>query len=267
MKRVIKIPANNQEFDSLLKVSGMAFGNAIMIKTGEKPGIMQYYIQDVFHSSLKRGIVDLPIITQHGFCIDYELHSGIVSDNIVFRNYQYCADLSAALKMPVKPHIISLDENRTPIPDIEIFPGFKFPVNVTFFTDFDGEKILNNIMNKIENNETLDEMDAYDLGLMPFYKNTKSRKEVLVDMISFVNEIEISEEFKYIIKLIQIFSTTALFENEESKKLLEVIKMKNTYIQEYEKNLIMEGRREVALKMKADGFSSDFIFKYFGIRL
>ena len=118
-------------------------------------------------------------------------------------------------------------------------------------------------------------MDVYDLGLMPFYRNTKSRKEVLKDMISFVNEIDMSDEFKYIIKLIQIYSANALFEKEESKKFLEVIKMENTYIREYEKKLIMDAvnkgekdaKKEVALKMRADGFSPDVIFRYCGLYL
>ena len=83
-----------------------------MIKTGEKPGIEKYYLQDIFHSNLKRGVVDLPIITAHGYCIDYEFHSGEISKNIMYRNYKYCAGLSEDLKMPIKPHIVSIDDNK-----------------------------------------------------------------------------------------------------------------------------------------------------------
>ena len=90
-------------------------------------------------------------------------------------------------------------------------------------------------------------------------------------MCHFINEIEISEEFKYIIKLIQILAANAMFVDDELEEILGVIKMGNTYIERYEKNLINNAtnavKREIALKMKADGFSSDVIFKYCGIEL
>lgn len=53
------------------------------------------------------------------------------------------------------------------------------------------------------------------------------------------------------------------------KKFLGVIKMGSTYIDNYEKNLVKnaakDATKKIALKMKADGVSSEFIFKYFGI--
>ena len=50
--------------------------------------------------------------------------------------------------------------------------------------------------------------------------------------------------------------------------------MSESYIVHYERNLIQEAvneavddvKRDIALKMKADGVSSDFIFKYCGVR-
>lgn len=45
--------------------------------------------------------------------------------------------------------------------------------------------------------------------------------------------------------------------------------MGGTYIENYERNLIenavKETKKEVALKMKADGVSFEFIFKYCGV--
>lgn len=114
-------------------------------------------------------------------------------------------------------------------------------------------------------------MDAYNLSLLPFYRNEKSREEMLEYMCYFINEMELSEEVKYIIKLIQILSVHALFTDEKQERLLGVIKMNGTYIAQYERNLIEKATKEVkediALKMKKDGVSSDFIFKYFGILL
>lgn len=118
-------------------------------------------------------------------------------------------------------------------------------------------------------------MDAYYLALMPFFRHEKSREEVLGYMCHFINEIEISEEHKYIIKLVQILSVNALFSDEKQKEFLGVVKMESTYIARYERNLIENAVKEANKKateeiigiiedMKADGVSSDFISKYFG---
>jgi hypothetical protein len=178
------IPANNQEFDSILKLSSKAFSNALMHVVGEKPGIIEVLHQDVLTARLKRGIIDLPVRTSHGYAILFEFHSGPISGNTVVRNYQYAIDLRVDVEEPVKPHFVSLDSKKTPIPVVELFYGVYSNPEVTFFADIDGEKVLNSIVDKI------DKPDAADAV-----------------------------------------------------------------------------KEKIALKMKADGVSSDFIFKYFGLML
>ena len=280
---MIVIPANNQEFDSLLKLSSRAFSNALMRIVGEKPGIIEVLHQDVLTARLKREILDLPVRTSHGYVILFEFHAGPMSGKTVVRNYQYAIDIRAEIDEPVKPHFVSLDPKKTPIPIVELFCGVYSNPEVTFLSDIDGKEVLNTIRDKISKQKELDEMDAYCLGLLPFFKNEKSREKMLEDMCHFINEIEISEEFKYIIKLIQILSVDALFTEEKQEEFLGVVKMKSSYIARYERNLIQKAvneavdeavneavndtKRDIALKMKADGFSPDLIFKYFGIML
>lgn len=214
-------------------------------------------------------------MTSYGICILYEFHAGRINGKTVLRNYQYAIDLRVEVDCPVKPHFVSLDENKTPIPIVELFPGVFTNPEVTFLADIDGEKSLNIIKDKLGNQVELDEMDAYCLALMPFFRHEKSREEVLGYMCHFINEIEISEEHKYIIKLVQILSVNALFSDEKQKEFLGVVKMESTYIARYERNLIENAVKEANKKateeiigiiedMKADGVSSDFISKYFG---
>ncbi len=80
---MIAIPAKNQEYDSLLKLSARAFGNALMHIAGEKLGIIEVLPQDTLSARLKRGIIDLLIKTSHGYAIDYEFHSGPISEKTV----------------------------------------------------------------------------------------------------------------------------------------------------------------------------------------
>ena len=109
------------------------------------------------------------------FCILYEFHAGRISGKTVLRNYQYAIDLRVEVDGPVKPHFVSLDGNKTPIPKIELFPGVFTNPEVTFLADIDGEQSLNTIKDKLENQVELDEMDAYCLALMPFFQHEKSR--------------------------------------------------------------------------------------------
>ena len=234
---------------------------------GEKPGIREMLHQDVLTARLHRGILDFPVRTVHGYVIDYEFHAGPISEKTVLRNFQYVADLRVEINEPVKPYIISLDSKRTPVPIVEIMPNVYFKPTVIYLSDIDGKKVLSKIKNKLKKQQKLNEMDAYYLALMPFFKHKKSIKEVLNDMCYFVNEIGISEEFKFIIKLIQLLSIDALFEEYEKVELTRVVKMGSSCIVEWERNLIINRLNEVALKMKEDGLDSDFIFKYTGIKI
>ena len=54
-----------------------------------------------------------------------------------------------------------------------------------------------------------------------------------------INETNIPQVYKYIIKLSQILWVQALIKDEEhSNELMDVIKMRSTFIQNYEKNLV-----------------------------
>lgn len=59
--------------------------------------------------------------------------------------------------------------------------------------------------------------------------------------------------------------------NEKQKELMDVIMDGSTYIDNYEKNLVKDAinasNKKIALKMKEDGVNSDFIFKYFGLKI
>lgn len=171
---------------------------------GEKPGIIGIIHPDVWSSRLKRGIIDLAVRTPYGYACHFEFHSGQISPKTVVRNYQYALDIRLEIDEPVKPHFVSLDPKKTPVPVVELFYGDYSNPEVTYLEDIDGEIVLNNIVEKIDNQDELDEMDAYNLALLPFFKNEKSREEMLEDMCHFVNEIELSEEFKYIIEPLRL---------------------------------------------------------------
>lgn len=87
---------------------------------------------------------------------------------------------------------------------IEITYDWEFRPKFTFLIDWDGDEILNSIKDKIENNKVLTDMDAYLFAVIPFTKHEMDTVELIKELCYFVNEIELTEEHKYIIKLVQI---------------------------------------------------------------
>lgn len=149
---------------------------------------------------------------------------------------------------------------------MELFPEVFSNPKVTYLIDIDGNEVLNTINDKLDKQVELDYVDAYYLALIPFFRNEKSRKDMLNDMAYFINQIGISEELKFLIKLVQILSARALSDDEQ-EEILGVIKMGSTYIDNYERNLIKNAIKEVVLKMKELGVDSEIIFECTGFKL
>lgn len=96
--------------------------------------------------------------------------------------------------------------------------------------------------------------------------------EFAKELFYFVNETEIQEELKYIIKLSQILWVNALVKDEElSKGPINVIKMKSNFIQNYEKELVESAeektKQEIAEKMKKENYSAHEIQKITGVTI
>lgn len=239
--------------------------------TGEKPGIITVLHQDVLSARLKRGIMDLPIKTPHEYIIEYEFHSDPLSQSTILRNYQYAIDLRVEVDKPVKPHIVSLDAKKNPIPKVEIFPGVFTDPEVTYLIDINSKKVLNSTTNKLDKCIELDYLDTYNLGLIPFFKYRKIREEILSYIYHFINKINLSEEFKYIINLCQILSVRAIFTDDEQLELIGVIKIGSSFIETYEKNLIKnvikDATEKIAYKLKAAGVDSKIILECTGLKI
>ncbi|WP_462315445.1 hypothetical protein, partial [Methanobrevibacter sp.] len=101
-------------------------------------------------------------------------------------------------------------------------------------------------------------------------RHEKSREDMLEFMCHFINKIELSEVFKYIIKLVQILSAKVMFVDDKQEEILGVIKMGSTYIDNYEKNLVKNAikaaNKKVALKLKEHGVDSKIIFECTGFK-
>lgn len=193
-----------QEFDKLLKLVSLVFINALMHVLGMKSGIIKIEYPEVFTQDADRGIMDFPVLTTEGRYIIFEFHRAPLTSKILLRNFQYLADFRARVKCPVDLHIISLDKLKKSIRSVAITSKWDFKPDFTFLIDFDGDEILNSIKYKLENNIKLTEDDAYLFAILPFTTHKMDTIEFITELCTFVNENNIPEELKYIIKLSQI---------------------------------------------------------------
>ena len=231
----------------------LAFINAVMRVSGLEPGIIKIENQEVFTEEAERGIMDFPVLTISGHYTLFEFHSTPLTEKLLLRNFQYLANFRAKVDYPVELHIISIEKLKKSVRSVLITPDWEFSPKFTFLIDFDGDKILNTIKNKIENEIELTDMDAYLLAVLPFTSHEMETVEFVKQLIYFINEISLSETHKYIIKLSQILWVNALVKDESLKQeLLDVVKMKSNFIQEYERNLVETAVNETRAEEKLE---------------
>ncbi len=254
----------------MLKLTALIFINALMRISGFQPGIIRIEYPEVFTQETDRGIMDFPVLSIENIYILFEFHKSPLTSRILLRNFQYLAEFRVRVKHPVAMHIISLDPLKRSVRSVQITPEWRFAPGFTFLIDFNGDKILSNIKNKLNNNIQLNEDDAYFLAVLPFTKHEKEMVEFVVELCYWVNEVEMPEEFRYIIKMSQILWVNVLIDDEKlSKKLIGVIKMRSTFIEDYERNLIETANNnqanEIASKLDEMGLSHEDILKATGV--
>ena len=136
-------------------------------------------------------------------------------------------------------YILSTNKLKRAIKEVEILPDWKFKPHFIFLIDYDGDKILSTMKEKVKSNLELTFDDAYWLTVLPFTKHEKNNIDFILELSEFVNSIEIKSKLKYIIELSQIWFVGALVDDFNIRNdLIDVIKMKNNAIIEYERRII-----------------------------
>lgn len=95
----------------------------------------------------------------------------------------------------------SQEKIKKSLKSVPITPDWNFEPKFSFIVDLDGEEILNNFMNKLNNNIELTDEDAYLFSVLPFTSHEMDTVALIEHLCCPVNDIEISKEHRYIIKL------------------------------------------------------------------
>ena len=262
---------------------------------GEKEGIENIYGYEIYTPQNKLKILDMVVETANGYCIDFEFHKSRTTEDIILRNIQYVVGFRMDSKKLIKPYVISMAEAEKSVKKAKIWPEMEIEIPFIFFKNYDGDEILQQIKEKIENNTIIDDFDLFNLIFLPFMKHEKSDYEITKEIIRLVNEIELTEEQQYQIKACQIILTDIFIPEDEKEEMLKVVNMGSQFLEEYERKLvedaekngkkegIKEGMKEgfkkgeiegkekerikLAKKLKKDNVPMQKIIKYTGLSL
>ena len=115
----------------------------------------------------------------------------------------------------------------------------EFKVNVISMGDQDGDKIYNNIVDKIKLNEDLTKQDIISLSFTPIMGGVLSKTDKIINAIRIVKDID--KKYRYDVESILYAFANKFLDEKDLEKVREEIKMT-----ELGKKLIEEGKEEKA---------------------
>lgn len=204
--------------------------------------IINYFYQelhvDIIIKSYEDGI----------YIIEFQSTKLNLDDITRFGNYM--GSIVQKYKMDIHLYVISIaDEKRKKI--IKKFGDYVFTIHIVSLTDFDYNKALNRINNKLENNEEFKEEDIVLLEIMPFMTNKNKKKKKLLKIVAeLTNKLDgkIRNSKLIEIKTIQFVMACEILNNKEKEKIAAVITMKNIEKEEVFKGYLTEEERQKLLE-------------------
>lgn len=116
-----------------------------------------------------------------------------------------------------------------------------YNVKVISMADIDGDKVFNQIVNKIRNNEKIEKRDLIALTFTPIMDGSLSRSDKILNAIKIVKDI--NNEFRYDIESMLYAFASKFLEGKELEKVKEELKMT-----ELGKIIKDEGKKEKAIE-------------------
>lgn len=114
--------------------------------------------------------------------------------------------------------MLCVDSQGKEIIELRLFPDFTIPIKVLSLKEKDGDKILEDVKNKIENNEEVDIEDGTLLALIPFTSLTIPIDEAMEIGVDLANKIT-DECIRDGVKRYQEKVIRKIFSAEKQKKL------------------------------------------------
>lgn len=197
-----------------------------------------------------------------------EFQSTIVKtpDEKRYRLYTALVDYAKRNNKPIILIVISTAE-KTKINEYKINKDCVFTIPIVSLKDFDGDKIINNIENKIKNNQKITRHEMLNLALAPFMSSKKPLNKQIEKTVKTLDEVrksmKCSSDFVFGIELLIV---EKFIKNERQHKKLtnilrDTMKIIDEWRQEDYENWKKEEKINTAKNMLKENYSIKQIAK------
>lgn len=176
-----------------------------------------------------------------------EFQSKIVKtiDEKRYRLYTALVDYAKRNNKPLILIVISTAE-KTKIKQYKINKDCVFTIPIVSLKDFDGDKIINNIENKIKNNQKITRHEMLNLALAPFMSSKKPLDKQIEKTVKTLDEVrksmKCSSDFVFGIELLIV---EKFIKNErQHKKLTNILRDTMKIIDEWRQEDYENGKQE-----------------------
>lgn len=176
-----------------------------------------------------------------------EFQSTIVKtpDEKRYRLYTALVDYAKRNNKPIMLIVISTAE-KTKIKQYKINKDCVFTIPIVSLKDFDGDKIINNIENKIKNNQKITRHEMLNLALAPFMSSKKPLDKQIEKTVKTLDEVrksmKCSSDFVFGIELLIV---EKFIKNErQHKKLTNILRDTMKIIDEWRQEDYENGEKE-----------------------
>lgn len=197
-----------------------------------------------------------------------EFQSTIVKtiDEKRYRLYTALVDYAKRNNKPLILIVISTAE-KTKIKQYKINKDCVFTIPIVSLKDFDGDKIINNIENKIKNNQKITRHEMLNLALAPFMSSKKPLDKQIEKTVKTLDEVrksmKCSSDFVFGIELLIV---EKFIKNERQHKKLtnilrDTMKIIDEWRQEYYENGKKEGKEEEKINTAKNMLKENYTIK------
>ena len=176
-----------------------------------------------------------------------EFQSTIVKtpDEKRYRLYTALVDYAKRNNKPIMLIVISTAE-KTKIKQYKINKDCVFTIPIVSLKDFDGDKIINNIENKIKNNQKITRHEMLNLALAPFMSSKKPLNKQIEKTVKTLDEVrksmKCSSDFVFGIELLIV---EKFIKNErQHKKLTNILRDTMKIIYEWRQEDYENGKQQ-----------------------
>lgn len=197
-----------------------------------------------------------------------EFQSTIVKtpDEKRYRLYTALVDYAKRNNKPIMLIVISTAE-KTKIKQYKINKDCVFTIPIVSLKDFDGDKIINNIENKIKNNQKITRHEMLNLALAPFMSSKKPLNKQIEKTVKTLDEVrksmKCSSDFVFGIELLIV---EKFIKNERQHKKLtnilrDTMKIIDEWRQEDYKNGKQQGKEEEKINTAKNMLKENYTVK------